>query len=703
MHRLFPRTLLAVLIGFILLPVLVKVQSEEDGRGIPTNEWPAFGGNWTNARYSGLAQINPQNVKTLGGAWTFKFEANASTRATPVVKDGVMFVSAGSRLNALDAKTGKVLWSWRPSDTAPAQLEAANIADLLNSGFGIPSPPGVALGEGLVFVGLMDGHVAAVRQKTGELVWSTQLGYEPARTGQAVSGVPLYANGVVLAGLANGDWAFRGKTAALDAKTGKILWELSTIPTQETWPRDPKYGDIWKQGGAGVWMAPTVDPDLGLAFFATGNAVPMFGGEARKGDNLYTACLLAIDVKTGKLRWYYQVAHHDLWDADIAIPPVLYDADVNGTKRKAIAAMRSDGMLFMLDRATGKPVVPVEERKVTQDPYNNTSPTQPFTVGADSLSGTCDPWKDKVKLPFVLDCGGFTPPFLDKHNIVGVSVMLASRVTPMSYSPQTGYFYAQGTSSITRAHRISSDPWFRGNAPMLNDLLPPSVSIVAAFDSRTGKFAWKKELPPGGIGTSGPLTTAGGLMFRGDPNGNFQAYDAKTGDQLWQFQTGIAGARGPAMSYAIDNEQYVAVAMGTGLWAFKLGGTLQPAAPPPGAGGPGRGGAGRSGGPGGAAAGQPTDTIETATLVQSADRGVGARFAVDEHAFNPTRARVEAGKWISFVNNGQVTHTIAALDGSWTTAPIKAAETGFVKITKPGASRYACKEHPWAVGELIVQ
>ena len=159
--------------------------------------WSAFGGNWTNQRYSGLDQINAQNAKTLGGAWTFKFEANASTRATPVVKDGVMFVSAGSRLNALDAKTGKLLWSWRPSDTAPAALESAGIADLLNSGFGIPSPPGVSVGEGIVFVGLMDGHVAAVRQKTGELVWSTQLGYEPPRTGQAVSGVPLYANGVV--------------------------------------------------------------------------------------------------------------------------------------------------------------------------------------------------------------------------------------------------------------------------------------------------------------------------------------------------------------------------------------------------------------------------------------------------------------------------------------------------------------------------
>jgi alcohol dehydrogenase (cytochrome c) len=691
----------------VLLPAFLTMQSDEDGQRAPGKDWTLFGGDWTSARYSSLDQVHAQNVKMLGGAWMIKFEANASTRATPVVKDGVMFVSAGSRLNALDAKSGKTIWTWRPSEAAPASLETAGIGDLLNARFGIPNPPGVSLGEGLVFAGLMDGHIAALRQKTGEVVWTTQLGYDPPRTGQAVSGSPTYANGIVFAGLANGDWAFRGKTAALDAKTGKLLWEFYTIagpddPNHESWPssRDAKYGDVWKQGGAGVWHSGVVDPDLGLVYFVTGNAVPMFGGEARKGDNLYTGSLLAMEMKTGKLRWHYQVVHHDLWDADIAIPPVLYDAQVNGKPRKAIAAMRADGYLFLLDRETGKPVHPVEERKVTQDPFNNTSPTQPFPVGADSLAGPCDYWKDKVKAPFVLDCGGFTPPFLDKHNIVapGGGIAGTNRVAPMAYSPQTGYFYAQGTRAVGRARRITTDPWFRGNASMLNDLLPPSVSVIAAIDSRTNKIAWKKELPPGGFGTSGPLTTAGGLMFRGDPSGNFQAYDAKTGDLLWQFQTGIGGARGPAMSYAIDNEQYIAVAMGNGLWAFKLGGPLKPVGPPPGA-GVGQGGRGGGGG----AQGEPTDQIETATQVQSADRGVGRRFAMDEHAFNPVRARVQAGTWLMFINNGQITHTIMALDGSWTTGPLKAAETGYVKIDKPGTYRYACKEHPWAVGELTVQ
>ena len=182
------------------MPATVLVQSGEDGRTPPGKDWPLFGGDWSSARHSTLTQINASNVKTLGGAWTMKFDADASTRATPIVKDGIMFISAGSRLYALNAKTGAVVWTWRPAQAAPSRLESAGIGDLLNAGFGIPNPPGVALGEGMVFVGLMDGSVAAVRQKTGEVVWTRNMGYEIPKTGQAVSGSPSYANGVVYAG-----------------------------------------------------------------------------------------------------------------------------------------------------------------------------------------------------------------------------------------------------------------------------------------------------------------------------------------------------------------------------------------------------------------------------------------------------------------------------------------------------------------------
>lgn len=689
-------TLLCVL---LLLPSGVAVQSPRDDQRAARN-WTYFGGDLSHQRFSTLSQIDIQNVKSLGGAWTMKFTGGATTRATPVVKDGLMYVSAGSRVFALNAKTGAQVWTWQPAEDAPERLETASIGDQLNAGVGIPNGQGVSLGDGMVFVGLMDGNVAALDERTGAVRWKQSIGHEIPRIGQAVSGTPTYANGIVFTGLANGDWAFRGKAVALEAGTGRILWQFHTIPDpgqpgHETWPpiSDEKYGEVYKQGGAGVWHPPAVDSELGLVYYVTGNAVPMFGGEARKGDNLYTGSVLAFELKTGRLRWHYQVVHHDLWDADIAIPLVLYDADVNGQTRKALAAMRADGYLFLLDRQTGKPILPIEERPVTPDAFNNAARTQPFPVGADQLTPPCEYWKGKVKAPFVLDCGGFTPPFIDRHDVVAPDAPIASanRITPMSYSAQTGYFYAQGTGSVGRARRISADPWFRGNAPMLPDVLPPSINVLAAIDSRTNKIVWKKELPPGGIGTSGPLTTAGGLMFRGDPNGTVQAYNARTGDRLWEFQTGVGGARGPAISYEVDGEQHIAIAMGTALFAFKLGGALPPATASPRA-------TGRV-----ATRGTETDKVETATLVQSAERGVGARYAVDEHAFNPVRARVKANRWVTFINNGSIAHSIVALDGSFGTGRLKMAESNAVRITKPGTYRFACKEHPWAIGELVVE
>src|SRR5207244_13534983 len=179
--------------------------------------------------------------------------------------------------------------------------------------------------------------------------------------------------------------------------------------------------------------------------------------------------------------------------------------------RTGRAGMRAHGYVFLGDRESGKPLLPVEERAVTQDRFNNTSATQPFPIGADGLTPPCEYWKDKVKSPFVLDCGGFTPPFLDKHNIVAPNAAIAgvNRVTPMSYSPQTGYFYAQGTASVGRAPPITAAPWSRGDAAMLQDLLPQSVNVLVAIDSRTNKTVWRKEPPPGAIGTSGPLATGG--------------------------------------------------------------------------------------------------------------------------------------------------------------------------------------------------
>jgi quinohemoprotein ethanol dehydrogenase len=684
----------SIVVTIFVLSSLSGLTQIKDGRTHGDANWTFIGGDWANSRYSTLKTINTKNVSKLGAAWSFQFDGGASTRATPVVKDGVMFIGAGTRLYAIDAVTGEPIWVVSPDENAPANLDTAGIGDILNSGRAIPSPPGVALGDGKVFVGLMDGHVAAVTQETGEFIWSTQIGYNPPKKGQAVSGAPIYVDNVVYVGLANGDWAFRGKIVALDANKGELLWEFYTIPDpgepgHNTWPQDSEWGHVWEQGGAGVWHVGNADPNLGLVYFVTGNAVPMFGGEARKGNNLFTASVLALDMKSGELRWHYQVVHHDLWDADIAVAPLLYNSTVDGQTRPAIAALRADGFFFLLDRETGKPLHPVEEREVPQDPYNFTAPTQPFPVGAESIVGDCSQWQDKVAPPFVLNCSGFTPPYLNTDNVVAPGAPIPRvRVTPISYSPDTGYLYAQGTASIGRARRISADPWFRGSARSYTNL-PNAVGVFAAIDAQTNRVVWKHEVDPGILGTSGPLTTAGGLMFRAAADGTVQAYDARTGEHLWQFQTGVRGARGPSMTYQANGSQYVAVAMGPELWTFRLGGTLSENDPPPTI-------RQRS-------AGQETNEIMTSTLVQSADRGVGLRYAVDEHAFSPPRVRVGVGTIVSFINSGNIRHTVSAQDASWTTGQLLRGQSSHIRMDQVGTFTYSCEDHPWAMGRITVE
>lgn len=534
--------------------------------------------------------------------------------------------------------------------------------------------------------------MVALDQKTGQLRWRQQIGDEPPKKGQSVSAAPVYANGVLFAGLANGDWALRGRVVALDAKTGKPLWRFFTIPApgepgHETWAQD---NEVWKLGGGGVWLTGALDDELGLVYFVTGNAVPQEGGQLRPGDNLYTASIIALEVKTGKLAWHYQVVHHDLWDADIAVPLILYDAQAGGRTRKAVAAMRADGYLFLLDRQTGKPLFPVEERPVPQDATLKSAPTQPFPVGADMLVPDCHAYRDRVPTGFELGCP-FMPPSTTKPNVLATG--FGVRVTPMSYSPQTGNFYAQGSSGLGLRRRITDDPWFwQGGGGGVALLGLPSTGVFAAIDSRTNKIVWKKEMPSAALGNSGPLTTAGGLVFRGAADGNVEAYDARTGERLWQFQTGTPGGRGPAATYEIGGEQYVALTLGPEVWAFKLGGTV-PSRPAVKA-------AGAGAGPGGPI--EDTADIETASLVQTNVLTAGRRYAVDQYAFRPLRARVAPGARVTFTNNGLVPHTIVARDGSWSVTRIAPGEQGSVVFDKPGTYLYTCKEHPWSIGQIVV-
>ena len=432
-----------------------------------------------------------------------------------------------------------------------------------------------------------------------------------------------------------------------------------------------------------------------MAYFAGGNAVPQWGGELRAGNNLFTNAIVALDIKTGKLRWYYQVLHHELWDADIGTSVVLYDTPMGGRVRKGVAVMRSDGYLFLLDRETGSPLIPIEERPVPQSKYSKTSPTQPFPVGADSLAPDCSTWKDKVPAGFVSACTFFPPslppPSSDPQNVLAPG--FSFRIAPFSYSPQTHYFYAQGSTNLGWRRRTYDSYYFStrngGHLPIIPEALRPGV--IAAIDSRTDKIVWKKEVPPSLLGRSGTLVTAGGLMFHAATDGNLQAYDAKTGDVVWQFQTGIGGGGGPVASYQIDGEQYVAYVTGPSVWAFKLGGSLQPLPAP------------KLPPPSEPIVGPIEDTnhIDTASLMPNlAD--LGQHWFVDEQLFSPFRARVEAGTRVTWKNNSGLNHTIVAQDGSWSTPTLEPSDAAVVTFDKPGTYTYICKEHPWSYGQIIV-
>ena len=428
-------------VAVVMMSAIVLSQRESDGRQPPGRNWPLPGGHWGQTRYSTLDRITPQNVKTLGGAWHVRLNGE-HVQASPVVRDGVMFVPTGAQnLYALDARTGRTLWQYQSGGSGSGGRHW-----------------GVALGDGLVFLPQRDTRMLALDQKSGAIVWSHTLGdaNDPAPVRPTLASPPTYAQGLVISGLQSGDQGVRGRVIALDGKTGREVWRFYTVPGpgeigHDTWPQD---NDSWRRGGAAVWHAPAVDVDLGLVYFNTGNAWPSFVGEIRAGDNLFAASVVAVELKTGKYRWHYQITHHDIWDWDAPNPVVLFDTVVNGRPRQAVAEIRTDGYLFMLDRITGRPLYPVEERAVKQDPRQKTSPTQPYPVGGDQIGPDCAP-PELVPRGFVLGCS-FDPVWHDQENLVVRS--FGVRHAPLSYSPQNGVFLRRrvGAAAMDFSQPVSS-------------------------------------------------------------------------------------------------------------------------------------------------------------------------------------------------------------------------------------------------------
>ena len=634
-------------------------------------DWPAVNGA-QNQRYSPLKQIDAKNVGKLGAAQIIDGIApSTAPRSVPVVDGDLMLIPSVRYIYGVDLASGKIAWKADP-------------------GAG-PSRGGLAVGGGMVFIGVGGDtpSLVAINEKTGDVLWKAALAPSSGEpTGQA-SGAPLYSDGIVTIGT-NADYGYRGQIVAYDAKTGKEAWRFYSTPSpgqpgSETWPKD---NNAWLHGGGAVWLDGVYDPKLGEDVYVTGNAVPQYGGEYRPGDNLYTDSIVGLDAKTGQLKWYYQMVHHDIWEADIAEAPILFDAKVNGKVVKAAAAMRTDGHLFMVDRTNGKPLGQIEERPTPQDAYQKTAATQPYPVGGESVLPDCDYYKTQT-LPagFQLGCF-FTAAPVDRQDLL--APVYGMRSTPMAYSQQTGFFYATGNAGL-QWFRRSKDPdfyslGFSNRVPGLGKL---GYSVLGAIDSKTGKVAWQKHFTD--ARPNGAMATGGGLVFQNLSNGQLQAYDAKTGALLWNFELGAASGS-PPIAFERGKDEYIATAAGGKVWLFKLGGSLpQGTAPPPRA-----GGGDDFSGPIG-----DKPNIETSLLVN--DAGLTGSHAIqDEYEFNPFRVRVKAGTKVTWRNNGVLDHTIVGVDGSWSTDTLHPLDIGAHVFDKPGTYVFHSKEYPWQYGEIIV-
>ncbi len=568
----------AIALAVFALAPLAHPQTAPDYRKPPAADWPLVGGDWGNTRYSPLAKINTSNVKTLKGAWMTRLNSGFgppySQQGTPVVKDGVMYITTGQQdIFALDLKTGSVVWEYRtPTDPKTPDNKAKR---------------GVALGEGKVFgvetdvrkpvpaSGRMEPltRLFALDEKSGKLLWNHELGEDiPKNLRQYVTAPPLYYKGLVYIGVSGGEGGMRGRIGAYDARTGAEVWKWYATPAPDEFGGNTWEGDSWKSGGGTMWVQPALDPDLGVIYVNTGNPWPDYNGSARGGDNLFTCSIVALDAMTGKYKWHYQAVHHDLWDLDMPTPIILFEQVYDGQMRKALAAHSKQGWVYILDRITGKPILEINEKPVPQEPRQKTAATQPVPAGDPTAPQCAEPVAEYQR-----GCM-FTPVWTDTK-IAQPSA--AGDWAPGAFDPQSGYlFFTTGVS--TRKFSTTG----RTSVPGTRE-----YGLVTALDSRTNKQVWQKEVPYlAGFG-SGILATGGGLLFHGGSDGYFRAFDSKTGEELWRFQTGF-GADAPAATWESDGEQYVAIAAGGSrdglreargdlVWAFKVGGKLNPLNGPP--------------------------------------------------------------------------------------------------------------------------
>jgi alcohol dehydrogenase (cytochrome c) len=492
--------------------------------------WLTYSGRYSGWRYSALDQINRGTASRLAMQWAFQVGDLGQFETTPIVVDGVLYgTGQNDRAFALDAKTGRAVWRYQRK--LPPKLQAC--CGMVNRGFAL-------LGDRL-FMATLDAHVIALDTKTGNLLWDvTAADYRQA---YSFTVAPLVVKNEVIVGVSGGEYGIRGFVDAYDAATGRRLWRFETVPGpgqagHETWD-----GDSWKTGGAPAWITGSYDPELNLIFWPTGNPSPSNYGGDRRGDNLYSNCMLALDADTGKLKWYFQFTPHDLYDYDATQVPVLIDANWNGEPHKLLIQANRNGFLYVLDRTNGKFLSAKAFGHITW---------------AKGIGSTGKPIVETV-----------AEPNLEGRQVCPGALGLTNWFSP-SYSPDTSLLYVATSTecdiftSAPQPYRAGHD--FLGSVYVPDPIERPSGSLKA-LDPLTGTEKWEFKYfsnPNGGA-----LSTAGGVVFAGESDGNFIALDARTGQHLWHVQLGAA-IYSAAVSYQLDGRQYVVIPAGSTLFAFAL-------------------------------------------------------------------------------------------------------------------------------------
>ena len=552
-------------------------------------EWPIYGGNEFHHRHSVAMQIDTGNVNALKPAWTFKTGKDATFQVTPVVQDGVMYVSLPfNDVVALDAVTGKQIWRYQHDLIKDYPICCG------------PANRGVAVGQGKVFMGTIDARLLALDAKTGKKLWdhsvvgknrgvqedassiSEDFGETSGASGAGINMAPVVYQDKVIVGITGvgyglhlespdadaplgavvgiaGDYGRMGFLAAYDINTGEQVWQFDTIKrngwegkfTQQTadgvmLPRDietekatlDQYKDAWRYGGGSAWSTPVIDLNTGILHFGTGNPSPQMEGSSRPGDNLYTSSLVAVDAATGAYRWHYQQVPHDSWGYDVASPPVLFDISLNGEPVPVIGQAGKTGWFYVHDRRNGKFLYKSEAFV----PQNNM-----FTLPTE---------EGNVIYPGVLGGANWSPVALDAKKR---QVYIAALHWPVEY----------------KLHELAGE---NGKPGLRYSSMAPldkstSYGLLTAINIDTGKIVWQYKSDNPLIG--GVLSTSGGLVFTGEGKGELMAFDATNGKKIWSANT-EAGVNAPPITYQIDDKQYVAVAAGGNkMFGFPAGQSLK--------------------------------------------------------------------------------------------------------------------------------